>query len=217
MEKLEKATGGAALSTSGDNELGGDSNNATSGAQLKSAEQKQYEKLLKEKKNAMLALEEKENQLNELIKYKQEKEEAELLKTKQYETLISTYKDKLSKAEIDLKAEKELNSRSRINSAFLSELKKLGFVENESNKEAALKLASFKSVVVDPTINSVVGAEEEAKEFLEKFSHLGFFEKKTGGISNTAPKYNLNLGDKPDITKMNKKEKMEYLASLSKR
>ena len=57
-----------------------------------------------------------------------------------------TYKDKLSKTELELKAERETVSQARKNTAFFGELKKLGFVDNENNKEAALKLASFKSV-----------------------------------------------------------------------
>jgi hypothetical protein len=216
MSQSNQVTSGTETSSGAGVVSGDKDQTATSGA-AQSFDQKHYDKLLKEKKNAMLALEEKEQKLQELTKFKQDAEEAELLKQKQFETVINNLKAEKTKLDSELKAERETTTRARMNTALLSELKKLGFDDNDSNKEAALKLASFKNVTIDPTINAVVGAEDAAKEFYDKFNSLGFFAKKQGGTSNNAPKFNLNIGGVPDISKLTKQEKLDYVAALAKK
>lgn len=212
MSELLKATSGANSSTSGD-EIVGEVSKSTSG-DSKTSNDKQIEKILKEKRNAMAALEQKEKELEELKKFKADMEEAELLKTKQYETLLNNHKEKLAKVEADLKAEREVSTKAKLNTAVLTELKKLGFVDNEANKEAALKLMSFKNVAVDPALNAVVGAEDAAKDFMEKFSQLGFFDKKTGSTQGAAPQYNFKQGQMPDLSKMSKQDKLDMLSKM---
>ena len=197
MSELNQATSGANSSTSGDVNVG-EVSNATSGAQENS---KNNEKLLKEKRNAMMALEEANKKIAAF-------EESEMIKNKQTDQLLASYRDKLTKAETDLKQERETIKKARINTAFLGELKKFGFVDSEANKEAAIKLASFKNVDVEPASNTVIGVDEEAKGFYEKFSGLGLFEKRSSTTSNAAPSYTTNNGP-VDLSKLSKAERLK--------
>lgn len=197
MSELNQATSGAAASTSGDVNVGGTSNSTSGEAE----NPKHNEKLLKEKRNAMLALEEANKKIAAY-------EEAEMLKNKQTDQLLASYKEKLAKVETDLKQEREVIKKARINTAFLSELKKFGFVDNDANKEAAIKLASFKNVDVEPTSNTVIGVDEEAKTFYEKFSSLGLFEKRSSTTSNAAPNFTTNNGP-VDLSKLSKAERLK--------
>jgi len=212
MSELLKATSGANTSTSGEVNVG-ESQTSTSG-DAKTYDPKFVEKILKEKKNMALTVAEMQAQLESFQRKEAELEESKLIQTKQHEVVISNLKAEREKLANELKNERETVKRARINTAYISELKKLGFIDSESNREAAIKLADLKGIDIDPTTNTVVGVEDGVKSFYEKFGTLGLFEKKSSTTSNAAPGYNKQIGT-PDVHSMSKQEKLQMIANLA--
>jgi hypothetical protein len=208
MNTDQASTSGDAKTTSGvENVI---ESNATSGADdasnYKSVEF--VEKLKKEKENYKKQLEALKSQLNtdqeNKLKEKEEYKKLAELKTKELETF---------------KAEKQaLEDKIKlgtINSAVKTELEKLGL--DTSLFEDAYKLAEKQikdGVTIDPDTNSVIGADEVAKQFYQKYSTLGFFKKATAGVNHTATKGNAAINGKPDFSKMKTSEIVEYWKKL---
>ncbi len=173
-----------------------------------------YEKLLREKKNASLALQQARDKLTEYEAFKAQVEEEKMLKEKQYEQLLENYKKKLQDTEGELGNMKKTIESAKKNTAILNELKKLGFVDNDSNREVALKLVNSSVATLDPQTNVVLGADEAAKEFYQKFNSLGLFGKSTSGVNHQAPKLNLNSNN--DLNSMSREEKINLLRTIKR-
>jgi hypothetical protein len=175
-----------------------------------------YDKLLREKKNASLALQDAKAKLAEYDAFKAQVEEEKLLKEKQYETLLDNYKKKLGETESKLTGLEKTIENSKKNTAILNELKKLGFVDSESNRKAVSRLVDTSMASIDPQTNVVIGADEAAKAFYQEFNSLGFFGKQTSGANHNAPKINLNSGN-VDLSSMSKDEKVALLKSIARK
>ena len=213
MSELEKpATSGAAPSTSGDG-VGATDPKSTSG-DSKSYNADFVEKLKKEKHNTASALKEALDKIKEYEDKDSQDAEKKLLEEKQFKTVIDTYKRENDDLKSKIKVKDELETRAKKNSAIMKELVKIGFSETETNKGAAVRLFDLTGVEVDPTTNVVVGAEDAAKRFHEKFATLGFFTKKPAPANHEAPKVNLSQGQ-VDISNMKKEDKYNLLAELA--
>lgn len=173
-----------------------------------------YEKLLREKKNYASNNAELKAELDSLREWKREVEEKDLIRKQEYEKLVELVKKENSELKNQLKDKETLITGAKVQSAILGELKKLGFVDNESNRELMSKAINCKVATIDPTTGVVVGAEDAAKEFYTKYNSLGFFSQKKAGVNQSAPTINVN--DKPDINSMSREEKFKLLANLSK-
>lgn len=209
MSELNQPTSGGAVETSGSTQ-GNQESNVTSGTK-----DSNLEKVLKEKKNAMLALQQLKEENEALKVFKAEKEEQALLAQKQHEQVIESLKKKVSELEMTAKQKEEVIKRSKINSALMKELKRLGFDDSEANREAALKLVDVKPVMIDPSTDLVLGADDVAKDFHAKYASLGFFGKQTVGVNQNAAQIKTNVGY--DLTKMSKEEKLKLIASLTQK
>jgi dsDNA-specific endonuclease/ATPase MutS2 len=188
-------TSGSEAQSSGQESTGGDQSSKTA-----------YDKLLREKKNASLALQETREKLKELESFKQDMEEKELLKQKQYETVISNLKNELKTVTTELGTTKRTVEAAKMATSVMNELKKLGFVDNEANKQAAMKLVNHKSMAIDPQTGTVVGAEDSAKEFYKQYSSLGFFQSSRAMANHDASRIDINSLSRGDLNKMSKKE-----------
>jgi hypothetical protein len=178
-ESNQEPTSGGNASTSGDAE--NQNQGSTSGDS--GSNNNAYSKLLREKKNY-------ETQYKELKAWKDEYEEKKLLDEKQYGTVIENLKGEVSRLKDEKKVLSEKIMGGRVNTAILSEAKKLGFNDNEENRKAFLKLIDKGKVAIDPTTDVVIGADEAAKSFYSDYSKLGFFGNKNMGTNQNAPAIN---------------------------
>ena len=183
MPELNQDTSGSTPATSGAGES--TSSTATSGVGDEST--KQYEKLLKEKQNYAKSTAELKAELEEFRNKEKQREEAELIKTQQHEKVIELRNKELEETKNELLNYRKRESEGRKSIAVLSELKKLGFVDTESNKEIVMKLLDKKDVEIDPTTNTVLGADLSAKVFFEKYNNLGLFGKTVPGVNQNSP------------------------------
>lgn len=197
----EQVTSGADVKASGQDVE--DQSKDSSGAESN----KHYEKLLREKKNTMERLREVESKL-------QEKENEDLMRQKQFEVVIDNLKKENTQIKDALSTERETIKRAKLTTSLLGEVKKLGFVDSEANKEALVKLADLKSVEIDPTTNTVIGVEEAAKGFYDKYASLGFFQKQSPKTNFQAPQVNFK-DPQIDITKLSKDDRLKYFSSLA--
>jgi len=218
MSELNKETSGSDPVTSGAGNVVKDSINSTSGESNAN-----YEKLLREKKNTSSALQGAKEELESLKRWKADLEEADMLKGKEYEKVIENYKLKLGDSEKKNLELSETIQGSKKNSALLTELKKLGFVDNDKNRQAALKLINRSAMTVDPTTNTILGADDAAKGFLGDYGELGFFGKTTTGTNHDAPSMNINMPKdigsltRAEIDAMSTDDRWKLLQSIKER
>ena len=122
-------------------------------------------------------------QLKEKLKEYQEKD---LLATQQHEKFIELQKTEISELKGKLGNYETREVEGKKGLSIMGELKKLGFVDNDSNREIAMKLFDKSNVEIDPTSNVVLGADLAAKVFYDKFHSLGLFGKSQLGTNQTA-------------------------------
>lgn len=212
MDNLNKVSSGTDTETSGSQYDSDSIEGSTGGEFKKTAYDKHLDKILKEKKNATMALHEAKSKLSEFENRELKLEEEKLLKEKQFETVIENYKKKLTDMESELKNTKTTIQNAKINSAIMTELKKLGFADNETNREIAGKLINRDSVIIDHTTNAVLGADDVAKGFYQKYSNLGLFGSKVFGVNHHAPANNsMETGD---FKNMKKDELVSFIKGL---
>jgi hypothetical protein len=177
MELNTTATSGAdsASGAAGDNK---ENANSTSGEGASSA----FEKVLKEKKNAM-------ERIKQLEAEKKARDEQEMVKKEEYKELLKARDEELAKERtLRLEFEKKEKTR-RVETALVNELDKLGL--DPAHRAKALKLANMERLQVDEDTGVVVGAVELAKSFYQENSTLGFFTKKQPGANHNAPSINM--------------------------
>lgn len=206
MSELKKESGGSEPISS----AVGESNESTTSSAVSDSATKHIDKLLKEKQNAMKGLGEvkvENEQLKETIKGYQEKD---LLETQQHEKIIDLQKQEITglKGELGNYQTRECEGRKGL--AIMSELKKLGFVDNDSNRDIAMKLFNKDNVEIDPTSNVVLGADMAAKAFYDKYHTLGLFGKKQPGTNQQAVDLTNTTSGK-SISDMDNKEKASKL------
>jgi hypothetical protein len=152
--------------------------NSTSGEGANSA----FEKVLKEKKNAM-------ERIKQLETEKKARDEQDLLAKENYKELLKSRDDELAKERsLRLEFEKKEKTR-RVQSALVNELDKLGL--DPAHRDKALRLANMERLQVDEETGVVVGAVELAKSFYQENSSLGFFKKTQPGANHNAPSINM--------------------------
>ena len=205
MSELEQGASGSDTSASGEVKRVED----TSGS---SANNAAYDKVLREKQNAMKALAEAKAKLSDFETKEKEREENDLLQKDEHLKLIDLLKREKADILADRDKLKSTIAEGKKNSAILNELKKLGFVDNADNREAALKLIDKSMVSLDNDTGVVMGADLSAKTFHEKFHGLGLFARKVAGASNQAPQM-LSDTEKP-LTQMSEQERWELITKL---
>lgn len=137
-----------------------------------------YEKLLKEKKNAMLALEDLKSQ-------KQGAEEARLRAEGKVEELLELEKQKSQKYESELRELKVKTENGIKSGALRKELEKMG--ANTKAMDLILgKLANMETLKYDEEHRVVLGVEDEALRIKEQLPEL--FGRSSAGVSHEAPK-----------------------------
>lgn len=182
MSELVQATSGATLTSSAVSEP--KESPAASGADDSST--KHIDKLLKEKQNYAKGLNDVKQKYEQLLSEKQQREEQELLNTRQHEKVIELQRSEITELKGTVGSFEKRETEGRKNIAILGELKRLGFVENEVNKDLAMRLFDKGDVEIDPTANIVMGADLAAKTFYDKYHHLGLFGQKTVGVNQDA-------------------------------
>jgi hypothetical protein len=202
MSELNQEASGSNVTSSAVTE----SNELDTSSAVDDSKTKHIDKLLKEKQNAMKGLNHVKSE-NDILKEKlKEYEEKELLSTQQHEKFIELQKTEISelKSKLDNYQTRELEGKKSL--AILGELKKLGFVENDSNKEIAMKLLDRTNVEIDPNSNVVLGADMAAKLFYDKYNSLGIFGKASVKTSNQSVNYTGAIKEK-SVSEMNDNEK----------
>lgn len=202
MSETTQAASGAAPSTSGDGNVQG-ANNSTSGEV--EALRAQVEKLLREKKNVVAKAQELESSLKSKV-------ESDLLEQQKYKELAEKRGELYESVSKELDQYKTMIQDGQVNTALSRELAKLGM--NQTNLDVALKLIDRRVVEVDPSTNTVIGADVCAKTFYDEYSRKipGLFGKPGVGVNQQAPMPSLDTSDKVDLSKLSYKEKSEILA-----
>lgn len=201
MVESVKATSGAESVSSGTDAQ--EVSNATSGAA-----EKHIEKLLKEKQNIAKGFVELKEKYDVLANEKTAEAERKMLETNQHLKVIELKEQKLKELEGELNNFKTKEVEGRKTLAVLSELRKLGLVDTDVNKEVAFKLFDKSSVEIDPTSNTVLGADLAAKAFYDKYNHIGIFGKKSVGTNNNASTYD---NSPKNVKSMSNSERKELL------
>lgn len=184
-----KATSGADSETSG-SDITSDNVSTSGDADSELAALRNHNaKLLKQIKNFS-------SELNGLKSYKEEKEEKEMLQKEEFTKVIESLKSKITSLKSENEGLKSSIKGAKINSSLLGELSKFGFVDSPETRNAALKLIAKDAISIDPTTDTVIGADNAAKSFYEQYGKLGFFGKKTPGVSNDAPGVNPELDER---------------------
>lgn len=205
MSELDKTASGVDTSASGEVKGAED----TSGS---STDNVAYEKLLKEKQNYAKAVAELKAKLSSLETEKKERDEDEMLKKEEHLKLIEILKQEKQDIIADRDRLNKTITEGKKNSAVLNELKKLGFVDTNDNREAALKLIDKTMVSIDGDTGVVMGADLSAKSFHEKFHGLGLFARKGPGTSHQAPEIFSNTAK--SLNEMNPEEKWKLIEEL---
>ena len=198
MSTEDKATSGADTVTSGTVETKEDVQvQATSGA----TDNGLVDKLKREKDNFRERALKAERAL-------EEKERAGLEAKEEYKKLYELEKQKVGEHEQVLAEMRVKQQTAEINSKLRDELTRLG-CKPESIQDA-FKLIDRSTVNVDPETGLILGAEDAAKMFQEKYSQYGFFSRASVGVSQTAP--NTKPVTDKSVGEMTTKEKLELLA-----
>ena len=212
MSELNEATSGAQTTSSGVDETNVESN-VSSGADDSNAA---YQKLLKEKQNHARAHQTLKTELEELRAEKKEREEKDLLSRNQHEKLISIQREEIAKLKGEITTHRQKQTDAKKIATTIGELKKLGFVDNDANRELVLRLIDKNKVEIDEETNQVLGADFMAKELYDKYNGLGLFGKKSVGTNQSAPNLTNEITRKP-ISELNQNEIADRLKeSLSK-
>ena len=183
MSDNEMATSGATVETSGSAK---NTESATSGADKSTYDSDFVQKLKKEKDNWKAKAEE--------LALKSKAEHEDKLKSQmQFKELYESQKKATEEA---LAQKRELEAeitKTQIAAKVRGELAKLGMAQEYA--EDAFRLMDWKLVSLDPETKTVIGAEEAAKAFHERYNGLGFFKKGSAGVNHNAPQN----GKAPDI------------------
>lgn len=208
MTTPNQSTSGDKSGTSGS---GGDGDN-----QNKETYSKEFvEKLKGELSNYRTKTTTLENEVTELKNKFSSAETEELKKKNEYKTLYEQQLAKNKELTEKLTGMSEAQSGNKKKEALTKHLFKLGL--EEKFLDDALKLASIKNLQIDPDTQTVFGAEEEAKNFFEKYKNLGFFRGKGKVPANhDAPRTPSKVSG-VDLSKMSQKEKLAYLREHHKK
>jgi len=95
-------------------------------------------------------------------------------------------------------------------SAIRAELLKRGL--NPQHEQTAFRLMDTKDVFLDQDTGAIIGADHAADAFLENFKDLGFFGRKTPGVSYEAPGAKIDV-NKP-LDSLSKEEILQQLKSM---
>jgi hypothetical protein len=194
MLESNKTTSGVESVSSG-TEL---ESSATSGASNDSgALLRHNEKLVKENRNYAKGLGEIKEKYDALILEKRAEEEKKLLETNQHLKVIELIKSEAQELRAKLNNYETREVEGKKSLAILSELKKLGFVDNDVNREIALKMFDKAQVEIDPSTQTVIGADIAAKAFYDKFNSVGVFAKKSVGANHNASTFGTSAPAKP--------------------
>jgi hypothetical protein len=161
------------------------------------------DKVLREKRNYAAKAAELEAKIKEL-------EENKLVESQKFESLWQQEKEARVQAESkysQLSTKIEDNEKK---SAIRSELVKLGL--NPQHEQTVFRLMDTKDVFLDQDTGAIIGADHAAKAFHESFKDLGFFGRKTPGVSYEAPGVNVNAS-KP-LDQLSKEEILQQLKSM---
>lgn len=204
MSKETASTSGEANAASGASASDGSSVNESKAEKTYPADF--VEKLKKEKENFKKEL--------EALRAKESNEQETKLKEKEEFKKLADLK---AKEADQYKAEKaaleEKIKLGQINGAVKAELEKLGLDATYSEDVFKLLDKNIKDVVtIDPDTQMVVGADEIAKQAYQKYSGLGFFKKQSATANHSASKAVTQT--KPDISKMNNAQLLDYWKSL---
>lgn len=197
MSDDQKATSGAATDSSG------------SGNQPSETVPEVIGKLKKEKENLAKLVNQMRGELDSIKKGAEESQVKELQSKEEYKRLYEMERKKAEELSLNVKGLQSKITEGTINSNLRSELLKLGC--EPQHIDTALTLADRKMVVIDPDTGTIVGADDCAKAFYDKFNALGFFKKASGGINHNAPKHNKA---QTDLATMTLNEKKAYLKSV---
>jgi len=183
MLESNKVTSGTNSETSG-SEI---ESSATSGASNDSDTMpKVLEKALKEKQNTAKKNLELQAELEAFRAKDRAREEQDLLAKNQHLKVIELREQEVKQLKEKLNNYETREVEGKKSLAILSELKKLGFVDNDINRELALKVFDKNQVEIDPSSQTVLGADLAAKAFYEKYNQIGVFGKKQVGTNHNA-------------------------------
>jgi predicted RNase H-like nuclease (RuvC/YqgF family) len=202
MSELEKGSSAPEVSSSADTKSTGE---VSSSAETKDSAAKHIDKLKRENDNRRSKISDLEIKLSEYEAKEKEREEQKLLETNQHQKVIELQKQEITdlKSKITNYTTRETEGKKGL--AIMGELKKLGFVDSDANREVAMRLIDKKEVEIDPTSGVVLGADLTAKTFFDKWHHLGLFGRKDVGTDRTAANLTNTMKEKP-ISEMNKKD-----------
>ncbi len=178
MEATPTPTSGGTSSTSGDDPGKEQPKNIADPAPTSGGDDDSIVKKLKS---------EKDNWKDRAMKAEKANEDGKreaLEKKEEYKKLYELEKESTAKTKDELSKMHEDRRKARINSEFKAQAMKLGL--KAEHAADALRLADLSKVSLDPETKVVIGAEGIAKEFHEKYSHLGFFGKATPGTDGRA-------------------------------
>lgn len=199
MSKESTATSGANTDTSGSESINTKETEKTSDTPLEV-------KLKREKDNVLKAKQLVEGENAKLLARIQELETLSLSEKEQYKTLYEREKEARELVIKELTSHKEKEVEGKKLSAIKKELFKLGL--DPKFEEAALKLVDKKSIVVDQATDTIIGADEIAKQFHQNYGSLGFFSKAGSFANHTAAA----AGPlKVDLSKMSVEQKLAAL------
>lgn len=184
---VETTSGVSHVSTSGDHEVENTKlETTTSGVE----ESKEYpadfvEKLKKEKENALKGFTSKQQRVSELEARVEEFEKQEMLKKQNYSEYIQKLEEKNKELSARIETHEAERKQATLNTSIRNELVKLGI--KQEYVQDAFRLLDRDEVSFHPETGTVLGAEEAAKKFHEKYSKLGFFNSKAIGVDHRAP------------------------------
>jgi len=200
MSDIKTATSGAIADSSGSVEV---VFNDTVGGMYKPDF---VNKLKKEKENTLKANAELKAKYEEAIAEISKIKETELQTQSQYKTLWEN--EKKSKSEIleSLKAKEEQIKKGKMVAALRGEYLKLGL--DPKFLDDAFTMTDWKQISIEPETESVIGAEDAAKAFYQKFGSTGLFQKQGVMVNHNAASMT-----KPEVSydKMTYKEKLNAL------
>lgn len=209
MLESEKATGGAESTSGAVDELKDSVVAEDPSGAGETVPRKLFEKVLREKKN-------NSTELKHLKAWKESVEQEKMLEREEHIKVIDLLRQENEKLKGEKLSYEKQKAEAKKSASIISELKKLGFADNESNREIALKLFDKENVEIDTATNVVIGADMAAKAFYDKYNSLGIFSKKPAGTSSHAPNM-LNNSLAKSVSEMNEKEKAQKLnESLNK-
>lgn len=192
-------------------EATGGAKDTTSGVSQDDRSNDLVSKMKKEKDNWVKANSEKERTISDLQAQIESMQKAELEKQQQYKELAEMESKKRREVEEKMTGLEKLMRQEKVDSKLRNELLTQGL--RSDLVEEALRIVDRSSIAFHPETNSVLGVDDAAKAFKEKYKDI-FFGQKIPGVSYNAA--GVTPKAEKSLSEMGFQEKLEALSKLNK-